>query len=419
MSTSIAPASGRSPSSNAPPSAPGGAPSSAPSTYNVRLNEATQEVVFTGILRPFTAEQMAPIRNYLEKAAWSAATSGKWTLDLNFKRLKHMNNVAFLELNRFVKWAAEALPELKIKLVISSVVPWALSKFQIFAELYEHVSVDTYDKALYPFQQVAEDNDFIEILRTQERIIWEHERERLPTHGLRQGMRIADIGCGFGDFALLLQKDFKPTYLVGVDHSKPSLRYAQQVASDFGIENTEYQYGDAASLLLPDNSFDFVSCRLALQVFHEPDRIMQELFRICRPGGRVYLTNETLSCVVGFPNQQSILAAYQAYIELGRMVGVDIDIGVRTREILVETGFEDIKIHLIDINNMNTDVNDFAKVIDYWIRIAGQMAAASKADPAVYETIKAGFTDHIRAIRSDRGYATWPIYAGSGRKPFR
>src|SRR5262245_7672154 len=116
MSASIAPASSRSPSSNAPPSAPG-VPSSAPSTYNVRFNEASKEVVFTGILRPFTAEQMAPIRNHLEKAAWSSATSGQWTLELNFKRLKHMNNVAFLELNRFVKWAAEALPELKIKLV--------------------------------------------------------------------------------------------------------------------------------------------------------------------------------------------------------------------------------------------------------------------------------------------------------------
>jgi ubiquinone/menaquinone biosynthesis C-methylase UbiE len=418
MTASITPASSRSHSS-IPPSSPSGVPSSNSSTYSVRVDESTQEVVFTGILRPFTAEQMGPVRSSLEKAAWSAATRGNWTLGLNFKRLKHMSNVAFLELNRFVKWAAEELPELKLKLVISSVVPWAIRKFQIMADLYPGVSLEIYDRAFYPSQPVLEDDGFTVVLLTQSKILWEHEKELLHRHGLRPGMRIADIGCGLGDFAILIHPDFKPQYLVGVDHARPALKYAQERARDLGIETVEYQYGDAAALLLPDNSFDFVSCRLSLQVFNRPYRILQELFRICKPGGRVYVTNEYVSGISGYPRQESIKLAYQRLIEICRMVGMDFDTGIKTREMLNATDLEDIKVNLLDVNNMNTDPDDFAKVVESWIYFAAQTAATAGADPSILEEIKAGFIDHMAAIKSRTGYGTWQLYAGSGRKPFR
>jgi ubiquinone/menaquinone biosynthesis C-methylase UbiE len=383
---------------------------------NMRLTgEDEQEVTLTGTLRPFVAEEMAQVRASLEQAAKTT----KGTLCVNLKRLKYMNNVAFLELNRFVRWVARTRPDLKVKFVLSSVIPWAIRKFQVIAELYPTVSIEVYDKAFYPIQQVIEDDDFMNVLRTQEKIIWEHEREKLSWHGLRPGLRIADICCGLGDFAILLQRDFRPDYLVGVDHSKPFLRYAWQLVADFGLENIEYQYGDAAALLLPDNSFDFVSCRLSLQVFHEPERIVHELFRICRPGGRIYLTNEMMSGVVGYPNEDAIRKGYMRFLELCRMVGMDLDIGLKTRTILHEVGLEDVKVNLIPITNVNSDGQDFAKVVESWLKTAKQMAATAGAAPELYEDVSTGLRAHIEAITSGTGFAMWPIYAGSGRKPFR
>lgn len=405
-----------------PSSSSGGAPSSGvppsymPVALNMRLTgEEEQEVTLTGTLRPFVAEEMATVRTSLEQAARST----KGTLCVNLKRLKYMNNVAFLELNRFVRWVARTRPDLKVKFILSSVIPWAIRKFQVIAELYPMVSIDVYDKAFYPIQQVIEDDEFINVLRTQEKIIWEHEQEKLAWHGLRPGLRIADICCGLGDFAILLQRDFRPEYLVGVDHSKPFLRYARQLVSDFGLENIEYQYGDAAALLLPDASFDFVTCRLSLQVFNEPGHILHELVRICKPGGRIYVTNELMSGILGYPNEGMIRSTYDKVIEMGHQLGMNMDTGIRTREMLVGAGLEDVKIHLVDINNMNTDPADFAKVVESWAYVTSQMCTRSGQDPEVFERIKEGLRAHVEAIRSEGGFASWPIYAGSGRKRFR
>jgi ubiquinone/menaquinone biosynthesis C-methylase UbiE len=412
MSSSIAPPSGSGvPSSGVPPSI-------LPVALNMKLSHEgsdEQEISLTGTLRPFVAEEMASVRSSLEQAAWGT----RGTLCVNLKRLRYMNNVAFLELNRFVRWVANSRPDLKIKFILSSVIPWAIRKFQVIAELYPFVSIEVYDKALYPIQPVIEDDEFINVLRLQEKVIWHHEEGLLSHHGLRPGLRVADICCGVGCFDIFVQREFRPEYLIGVDHSKPLLRYARQVVDDYGLENIEYQYGDAAALLLADNSFDFVACRLALQVFPQPEKILHELVRICRPGGRIYITNEMLSCIVGYPNEDIIRKGYKHYMEVCRLSGVDIDMGPKSRFFLQDAGLEDIKITQIDVSNTNSDINDFARIVECWIRVASQIGAATGADPSMQADLATGLRAHIDTILSDRGYAVWPVIAASGRKPFR
>lgn len=382
-------------------------------SFSIRVDEDDQQVAFAGMLRPFIGDHMKAIRATLEAAAKNARAE----LCLDFKRLKYMNSIAFLEINRFVRWAVDARPNLKIKLIISSVIPWAIRKFQVIEQLYPNVSVVIYDKSLYPIQQVIEDEDFLKVLRTQEKIVWEHERSIISKHGLLPEMRVADIGCGLGDFGIRLSDEFKVEYVLGIDHSRAFLRYAQSVAKSLRLDNVEYQYGDAAALLLPDNSFDFVSCRLALQVFHMPEQIMQELVRICKPGGRIYITNEMMSCTTGYPEQDVVRMGYSRFLELSRMVGMDFDIGVRTMEILEEAGLEDTKGSLIAIDNMNTDRGDFAKVVESWMVSTANVAETARAEPHIHQDITTGLKAHINAIYSPKGYASWPIYAGSGRKP--
>lgn len=389
-----------------------------PVALNLKMSGAgqeEQEISLTGTLRPFSAQEMATVRASLEEAAWKT----RGTLCVNLKRLRYMNNVAFLELNRFVRWVAKARPGLKIKFILSSVIPWSIRKFQVVAELYPFVSIDVYDKAFYPVQPVIEDDLFIRVLKLQSKVLWEHEREKLAWHGFRPGLQVADICCGIGDFAMLLQQDFRPEYIVGVDHSRPCLRYASQVVGDFGLENIEYQYGDASALLLADQSFDLVSCRLSLQVFNEPIHILRELVRICRPGGRIYITNEMMSGICGYPNAAVIRSTYTQNAELSAKLGMDMDMGLRTRQLLVDAGLEDIRVHVIEISNTNSNPEDFSRVVESWAEIADHIALRAGASPEVRKAIREGNQKHRDTINDPSGYSLWPVFAGSGRKPFR
>ena len=184
--------------------------------YTVRYHENDQEVAIAGSLRPRDAADFEPVRECLVRVAASI----KGTLYINLKRLRYCNHRAFLELARFLDHCRCEHPELRLKLVISSVVPWAPIRFAYLTELFPNAIVEQYDRAFYPGQGVIENDQLIPVLRAQTNIVWEHERELLRRHGLRHGMRVADICCGIGDFAVLLHKEFKPEVIVAVDPSR-------------------------------------------------------------------------------------------------------------------------------------------------------------------------------------------------------
>jgi ubiquinone/menaquinone biosynthesis C-methylase UbiE len=385
-----------------------------PPTYTISFHENNQEVALAGALRPRARADFAPVRACLDAAA--AAVLG--TLYLNLKRLRYLNHRGFVELTRFVAACHERRPDLKLRIVTSSVVPWAPIRFASLVDAYPNAVFEQYDRAFYPGQGVIENDRLIPVLRTQTNIVWTHERVLLRRHGLRPGMRVADICCGIGDFAVLLHKEFRPEFIVAVDHSRPFLQYAIQMAREFGISDIEYQYGDAANLFLASNTFDFVTSRLALQIFDQPEQILRELMRICKPGGRVYLTNEMMGHNYGYPRHESVSWTYQQTLKMLGSLGMDLTIGPKTYSLMTDMGFQDVQMEQIGITNTNTVVEDFARVIESWEEyITGELSSATGQPQEVVDRLHAGFRDHVYAIRSRRGFAIWPIFIASGRKP--
>ncbi len=383
-------------------------------SFSIRFHPSGQEVAFSGALRPADAEAFAAVRAELDRAAESV----RGVLYLDFKRLRYLNHLGFVELARFLADCRDHRPDLRLKLIVSSVVPWAPLRFGFLAGQFGNTIVEQYDKAFYPGQGVIETPELVPVLRSQTNLVWTHEREMLRRHGLRPSMRVADICCGLGDFAVLVYKEFAPTQIVAVDHSRPFLQYAQQMAREFGITDIEYQFGDAANLFLPANSFDFVMSRLALQVFHDPAGILRELMRVCKPGGRVYLTNEMTAHNYAYPRPESVTWTYQQAVRMGESLGMDMNLGPKMFSLLGDMGFEDVRMEQIPITTHNTDADDFARVIESWEDyITGELSNATNQPPEVIERLRVGFRDHVYAIRSRRGFAVWPIYVASGRKP--
>jgi phosphatidylethanolamine/phosphatidyl-N-methylethanolamine N-methyltransferase len=104
----------------------------------------------------------------------------------------------------------------------------------------------------------------------------------------RPGESILEVGVGTGLSAL----DYPPTCRVAaIDLSAPMLIRAQARLHRHGCRHVRLCRMDAAQLAFPDAHFDAVYAPYVLNVVPDPVAVVNEMRRVCRPGGRLILLN--------------------------------------------------------------------------------------------------------------------------------
>mgnify|MGYP001036395584 FL=1 len=101
--------------------------------------------------------------------------------------------------------------------------------------------------------------------------------------------RVLEVGVGTG---LSLPLYAKHLEIVGIDLSPDMLEKARARVANEGLDNVAGLYEmDAGHLTFADNSFETVVAMYVITVVPEPERVMRELARVCKPGGEVILVN--------------------------------------------------------------------------------------------------------------------------------
>lgn len=125
------------------------------------------------------------------------------------------------------------------------------------------------------------------------------EHELIESLGLRPGQQVLEVGVGTG-----IALDAYPPYvrIVGIDPSDDMLEHARAKIRENDWPHIELRQGDALNLDLPDNSFDFVCAFHVVTVVPDPIKMMGEMYRVCKPGGRIVILNHFRSDnpVLGF-----------------------------------------------------------------------------------------------------------------------
>ena len=97
---------------------------------------------------------------------------------------------------------------------------------------------------------------------------------------------------------------------------------------------------------------------------------------------------------------------------------MDVELGPKSYRYLKDAGFQDIKVDSFMVTNLDGDPQEFADMIQAWENVyAGQMAKDRGDSEESIAQFRQGFQDHIYAALHPKGYAGWPIWAASARKP--
>ena len=114
-----------------------------------------------------------------------------------------------------------------------------------------------------------------------------HSEAVFPKLPVREGDRVLDVGCGFGDTAIKLARIVGPQgEVVGIDCCDAFLAAAEADREQAGVHNLRLIRGDA-EVALPEGRFDFVFARFGTMFFANPVAGLRNMRRALRPGGRM------------------------------------------------------------------------------------------------------------------------------------
>jgi SAM-dependent methyltransferase len=105
---------------------------------------------------------------------------------------------------------------------------------------------------------------------------------------LKPGETVLDLGSGGGIDVLLSARRVGPEgKAYGLDMTDEMLELARENQRKAGVENAEFLKGEIENIPLPDESVDVVISNCVINLSGDKDRVLREVFRVLKPGGRL------------------------------------------------------------------------------------------------------------------------------------
>lgn len=232
--------------------------------------------------------------------------------------------------------------------------------------------------------------------------------------GLKEGMRIADLGCGPGLTTSILHQLVSPSgEAIGIDFSKQRCQYANEHYKANGLH---FLCRDIREELEDLGQFDFIWVRFILEYYlHGSFDIVKNIYKILKPGGILCLIDLDHNCLnhFGIPQrlEKSILAISE---ELQNKANFDPYAGRKLYSYLYDLNFKNIKIDIKAHHNIygqlaEKDEYNFLKKIE----IAPQKINFKLKN---YDNYQEFINEARMSFRNERRFTYTPIIICKGVK---
>lgn len=138
---------------------------------------------------------------------------------------------------------------------------------------------------------------------------------------IKPGDRILEVGVGTGEALPLYPRHCE---ILGIDLSPGMLKIAQDRVREHQLTHVTLKLMDAGQMDLPDDAFDIVMAAYVVTAVPDYRKVVNEMIRVCRPGGRIVMLNH-------FSNGNKVIAAVEKMISpLCKHIGFRTDLSLST-----------------------------------------------------------------------------------------
>jgi SAM-dependent methyltransferase len=202
---------------------------------------------------------------------------------------------------------------------------------------------------------------------------------------LKPGETVLDLGSGGGIDVILSARRVGPTgKAYGLDMTDEMLALAQENKRRSGLTNVEFLRGEIENIPLPNNSVDVIISNCVINLSGDKDRVLQEAFRVLKPGGRFAVSDVVVrgevpaamrksmelwvGCIGGALSEDD----YRGKLAKAGFTGIELEV---TRVYNVEDAAAHLSGQGIEVETAVKEVGD--KIVSAFVRAAKPAACCA------------------------------------------
>jgi SAM-dependent methyltransferase len=248
-----------------------------------------------------------------------------------------------------------------------------------------------------------------ERLRLLSRIVRPTTLSLLDRVGVAPGSSCLDFGCGGGDVCVELSRLVGPGgRVLGIDMDAETIAIAERERAANALSNIRFEVATIGEW--PSRrQFDLIYGRFILTHLPDPAAAVSTCRGSLRPGGQVVFEDIDFAGHFIYPPSAAFERYIGLYSEVVHLAGADPKIGPRVPALLIDAGFEDVQVNVVQPAGLAGEVKAIHHLTMEYIRtpvLAHGLASAEEID-GVVEELRALADQPLTLMSLPRIVQTW------------
>ncbi len=225
----------------------------------------------------------------------------------------------------------------------------------------------------------------VERLKTQVKLGWNKEFRTLKWLGLRDGMKILDVGSGPGFYTELLLANLPKIHITALEVDNNLMSIAKDRLCKYSNSRVSFKESSIINSGLEPNSYDFIICRFVFQHLDDPILAAKEIYKLLKPGGIVAIIDSdrglwgVSDLDIALKNGRNLINQIEKRARWNR------EVGRKLIKILKNVGFLDLDFEAVTIHS---DLVGIKNIIgDFPIGLE-QLRVLNRRNPRLAQIVK-------------------------------